>query len=61
MVPENSLDEFEMALQQAWEVLRGGRVRASNDVLHSANTSKEHIGGDHPDSDESEAQSTAAS
>lgn len=61
MLPENSdsSDEFEIALHEAWEVLRG-RARASNDVVHSAKTSKEHNSQDHPDSDESDVQSPAA-
>jgi hypothetical protein len=52
MPPENSLDELEIALRQAWEILRG-RARASGDVVHSANTSKENNSQDHTDSDES--------
>lgn len=60
MPPENNLDEFEMALHQAWEVLRGRARVSSNDVVHSAETSKEHISQDHTDSDESDAQSAAA-
>ena len=59
MPPENSLDKFEMALRQAWEILRG-RARESNDVMHSANTSEEHTSKDHTDSDESDLQSAAA-
>ena len=59
MPPESSLDELEMALRQAWEVLRG-RAGAPNDAVHSANTSKEHTSQDHTDSDESDVQSPAA-
>lgn len=59
MPPENSLDEFEMALRQTWEILRG-RARVSSDVVHSVNTSKEHTSQDHTDSDESDVQSAAA-
>lgn len=59
MPSENSLDEFEIALHQAWEILRG-RAGAANDVVHSANTSKEHTSQDHMDSDESDVQSAAA-
>lgn len=59
MPPESSLDEFEMALHQAWEILLR-RARVSNDVVHSADTSKEHISQDHTDSDESDVQSPAA-
>ncbi|MFZ3333513.1 MAG: hypothetical protein WA197_22935 [Candidatus Acidiferrales bacterium] len=59
MPPESSLDELEMALRQAWEVL-GGCAGAPNDAVHSANTSKEHTSQDHTDSDESDVQSPAA-
>jgi hypothetical protein len=56
MPPENSLDEFEIALRQAWEILRG-RARASSDAAHSANAPKEHTNQNHRDSDESDLQS----
>jgi hypothetical protein len=59
MPPESSLDELELALSQAWEVLRGC-AGASNDAVHSANMSKEHTSQDHTDSDESDVQSPAA-
>jgi hypothetical protein len=58
MPPESSLDEFELALRQTWEILRG-RASVSNDVEHSTNTSKEHTSQDHADSDESDVQSAA--
>ncbi len=59
MPPENSLDEFEIALHQAWEILRGC-AGAPNDLVHPANTSKEHTSQDHTDSEESDLPSTAA-
>jgi hypothetical protein len=59
MPPENSLDEFEIVLHQAWEILRG-RASASNDVLRSASTPKEHSSQDHTDSDEPDQPSAAA-
>jgi hypothetical protein len=56
---ENSLDEFEIALREAWEILRG-RARASNDVVHSGNACKENSSKDHKDSDESDLPFAAA-
>jgi hypothetical protein len=59
MPPENSLYEFEIALREAWEILRG-RARASNDVVHSGNACRENTSNDHMESDESDLPSTAA-